>query len=289
MTIRSIALAAAVTLTLAACSGTANITVPNATLNTSVAASGEVHDAFNTTDKSTQLQTVVGTDAVAYRATNNTQTNTWVIFYYSPSKNKSYQCTEINGSVNSVVEVTDTTMIYKPNYTIDKSKVSVDVTQAKTSAVAAATASVTTGNTGVSTGANAGVGVTTGGGGASAGATATVNANTFTNAELISPQQCQDETGKATSDPVYVVTSTDVTVNVKVYVSAKDGSVVTTVNANASASTSTTTTTGTATTAPSASPTMAPSTTPTMMPTTMPSTTVDTSASGTATTTTTTM
>jgi hypothetical protein len=259
-------LAIAAMLTLAACSGTANITVPNATIN------ANAQDAFNVTDSSLDLKSVVGDDATAYRATlDESGSGNWILYYYSPSKQKSYKCTETKEKkVIDIVEVTDVTLMFKADYQIDKAKIKVDANKAKeTAATAAASANV-----------NVGVGTTgsTGGGGATG---ASVSASAFTKTSVISGKECKDQTGKDVAAPVYVVASASV--SVKVYVNAETGEVVATVNASSS---TTTTVGGTTTPAPSASPTATPMPEASATPTAMPSTTVDAGASSTATTTT---
>lgn len=246
-------LACAAMLTLAACSGTANITVPNATINASA------QDAFNVSDSSLDLKSVVGDDATAYRAMlDESGSGNWIMYYYSPSKAKSYRCTETRDrKVIDIVEVTDVSLIFKADYQIDKAKIKVDANKAKeTAATAAASANV---NVGVGGSASSG---STGGGGA---AGASVSASAFTQTSVISGKECKDQTGKDVSAPVYVVASA--TVSVKVYVNAETGEVV----ATASASASSATTTGGATPAPEATPTP------------LPSVSVDAGASGTAT------
>ncbi|MDB5099237.1 MAG: hypothetical protein JWM80_3658, partial [Cyanobacteria bacterium RYN_339] len=154
------ALSVAALLTLAACTGTANITVPNATIN------ANAQDAFNVSDSSLDLQSVVGADASAYRATLDEQgTGNWILYYYSPSKQKSYRCTEHQSDkkVTEITEVTDVTLQFKVDYKIEKTKIKVDVNQAKAKAVqavASANANVSVGGTGATVGAGATAGAT---------------------------------------------------------------------------------------------------------------------------------
>jgi hypothetical protein len=274
-------LSVAVLLSIAACNGTANITIPNATIN------ANAQDAFNVSDSSLDLKSVVGADATAYRATlDEAGSGNWILYYYSPSKQKSYRCTERakDKAIIDITEVTDVTLMFKADYQIEKTKIKVDLNTAKQKAVqaaASANASVSTG--GVSAGANANA--STGGGGA---AGATVTASAFTKTEVISPKECKDQTGKDVNAPVYVVASA--TVSVKVYVNAETGEVVATVTATASASSGggTTTTpsatpTPAATPTPVATPTPTPVPTPTATPTPMPTATATASPAATPT------
>ena len=205
MNLRIIGLAAltAATLTLAACSGSANLAIAGAVTP---------QDAFAASDNSEDMKSVAGTDAKAYRASQDDSVGgDWTIYYYSPNKGKSYRCTEraSDKKITATVEVLEPTIQYKTNYNVDTAKVKIFQPQAKDKAVVALSANVSLGGSTVTAG-------------------ATLKASSFTKTEVISPQECKDQTGKDTTSPVYVLSGP--TVNSKVYVNAENGDIVATSN-----------------------------------------------------------
>lgn len=227
MKFRSLALATltAALLATAACNGTANITIPNA----SITANGSVKEAYVTADSSTDVKAKINAEFYSYRAeSDSVDSNIWIIFYYAPSTQKSYRCrTEASTKrVTEIVEITGTDMAYKADYKIEKEKVKVGNDDAKATAVTVINNNITNVNI-----------------------TQNVTINNIQNIKLISPRECQEQTGKTVSAPVWLM----VVNNVKVYVNAETKETIHTVPAGGDTSAS-----PTPTPMPSATPSVDP-------------------------------
>lgn len=217
----SLALLAVACIGLAACSGTANSTVPNANLGSN----GSVQDAFIAGETSAQLR-ALGSDLQAYRAESDpTDATIWVVSYWSLSQNKSWRC-RFSSKFKQLVDITETidpAQIHHAHYQIDWTQVKVTP---EVAAAAAVTSINTTNNTSSST-----------------TVVKSITLDNITSVQVISPQECMDRTGHAPTSPVYVV----ITSNNKAYVNASNGQAITT--------------TTNATPAPTGSPLAAPSAT----------------------------
>jgi hypothetical protein len=251
--LRTLALATltVVGMSLSACNGNANIAVPAGLLS----ASGSIQDAFTSIETSAQLR-AVGPDLQPYRAESDPGDSTiWVVYYWSPSMNKSYRCrtSARNHQVIDIVQTTDTNQVYQADYKIEKSQVKVSSDSAAAAAVASINAnnnnSATTSANATTTTNNNTTNTTT------TAQTSTVNnitVNNITNVQVISPKECKDRTGRSVTAPVYVF----VTANNKAYVDAATGQTIVTTSAS------------TTNPVPTATPAPATSTTPIVLPST---------------------
>lgn len=270
---RIVPFAAAIALaaTLGACSGSANVAVTNPipAIQSYIAglrASGSATTAVETTKTQPQVQQTAP-DLTPYRCEYDAAVKAWIVYYYSPSQKKSYKCQPKEDKTVTIVEVTDTTLVYTEGDTLDTSKVTVDATAAAEKAAATTTASPAPSASATP---------------APSGGTTTVTNNTvvINNITLISAAEARKKHKKDATNPVYVV----VTNNTPVYIDASTGNTITATATDGGAvsvggGTAVGGTVGaTPTAAPSVAPTAAPSTepvaspTPTPAPTTTPAT-----------------
>ncbi|MDB5097456.1 MAG: hypothetical protein JWM80_1877, partial [Cyanobacteria bacterium RYN_339] len=97
--------------------------------------------AVTQTSADPSVQQKSATDLVPYRSEFDATLNVWIVYYFSPSKNKSYRCAPQADKSVTVTEVTDVTLVYQQADTLDVSQVKVDAAAA---AQAAASATTTT-------------------------------------------------------------------------------------------------------------------------------------------------
>lgn len=260
--LRRWAAAALITATLGACSGSGAVQVQVPGLQaylTSLQSAGSAKTSIDTVKTETVVVQQTATDLQPYRCEFDATVKAWVVYYYSPSKQKSYVCRPKADKSVTVTEVTDATLVYQPgdqmDTTIDTTKVTVDASQATQTAVNQVTNNTTTNTTNT-----------------------TVNNNvTVQNVYLISAGEAKKKGRAASTNPVYVV---QVNNNQEVYIDASTGQ---TINAGAGAAVSTgagsATVGGTVTTTPSAMPSAMPSAAPSAMPSAAPSAMPSASAS----------
>lgn len=240
ITLRSFAAAAllAAMLGATACSGAAPVT---GTALQGQGANNSARSAYLAINGDAQITTLG--ELQMYRCQFDGVNKAWVVFYYSPSKNESYRCSIGTDNRVAVVKLMDPIQAYKPSYQIDRDKWKIDSEQAKTLAVQQSTT-----------------------------INVNVSVNSFTAAGLISPLECKEQTGKDTSDPVWLLIAN----NINVYINANTGAQIQTGVATPPPNTLPTTMPAVI---PSAIATMIPSAIPSVTPTLAPSTMPSVSAS----------
>ena len=246
--VRNLVAAIILSSTLAACSGSANVNVANPfpalqSYFAELRAGGSAKEAVTSTATvSAAQQQSAATDLVPYRSQYDATLKAWIVYYYSPSQKKSYECRPQPDKSVKVVEVTDVNVVYQEGETLEVNKVTVDAATAAEKAATTTTNTTTTNTTNTTT-----------------------NNVTITNVTLISAGEARKKHNRKTDNPVYVV----VTNNQPVYIDASTGSTVTaTVGADVGVGGDGATVGGVVTTspAPTASPSPAPAASATPSP-----------------------
>lgn len=138
-----LALVAALTTTIYACQGAGSINLTNplpalqsylAELQTAVSPKQTVLD----TASNATVQQQAAPDLEPYRTEFDATAKVWVVYYYSPSKGKSYRCQPNPDKTVTVTEVTDVNLVYQPGDKLDVNQVTVDPSAAASTAVAVA-------------------------------------------------------------------------------------------------------------------------------------------------------
>lgn len=180
--------------------------------------------AVTETSSNATVQQQAASDLVPYRSEFDATLKVWIVYYYSPSKQKSYRCAPQADKSVQVTEVTDVSLIYQQGDTLYVGQVKVDAAAAaQTAANTASTETASPSPSPTATPAPTPTPAPTATPAPAGNTTVNVTTVQITNVYLISPGELRKRHGRRSSNPVYVV----VTNNTTVFVDATTGKTVT--------------------------------------------------------------